>query len=67
MTELRPAAVQAVVSRRLDIRGGRLRRYLDGIQDGRGWPGSLEALDRFERQTAWPMMALGLAIIRRSW
>ena len=25
--------------------------------------GSQEALDRFERQTAWPMMALALAII----
>jgi hypothetical protein len=25
--------------------------------------GSQEALDRFERQSAWPMMALALAII----
>jgi hypothetical protein len=25
--------------------------------------GSQEALDRFERQTAWPMMILALAII----
>jgi hypothetical protein len=28
--------------------------------------GSQEALDRFERQTAWPMMALALAITERS-
>jgi hypothetical protein len=25
--------------------------------------GSQEALDRFERQTAWPMMALAIAIM----
>ena len=28
--------------------------------------GSQEALDRFEQQTAWPMMALALAIIPTS-
>jgi hypothetical protein len=28
-----------------------------------GMAGSQEALDRFERQTAWPMMVLALAII----
>ena len=37
--------------------------YLNGIQGRPRMAGSQEALDRFERQTAWPMMALALAII----
>src|SRR5687768_17360875 len=36
---------------------------MKGIQGRTSMAGSQEALDRFERQTAWPMMVLALSII----
>jgi hypothetical protein len=39
------------------------RNQMNGIQGRPRMAGSQEALDRFERQTAWPMMALASAII----